>query len=148
MSPRQLLVIEDGDEYSEFARLFLQPDFIVHQAKSAASTLAMLSDLRMDALLIDMRFDRAPVDALVGEVSETAARLFGGSQARAVRYLQDQQGILILAELRARGHCQPAVFIHDFPGRRLANLQKLYGAVQAVPTFDAAAIRAALKVSR
>lgn len=147
MTPRQLLVIEDGNEYSEFARLFLQPDFVVHQATSAASTLAMLSDLRMDALLIDMRFDRAPVDALIGDVTDTAARLFGGSQARAVRYLQDQQGILILAALRARGHSQPAVFIHDFPARRLANLQKLYGLVRAVPTFDAAAIRLALKVT-
>lgn len=148
MAGRQLLVIEDGNEYAEFARLFLQPDFVVHQALSAAATLAMLGDLQVDALLIDMRFDRSPVEALLGDVADTAARLFGGSQARAVRYLQDQQGILILAALRARGHRQPAVFIHDFPARRLANLQRLYGAVQAVPTFDAVAIRQALKVTR
>ena len=58
--------------------------------------------------------------------------------------MQDQQGILILADLRRRGFQQGAVFVHDFPTRRLQNLQKLYGAVRAVPTFDAVAIRRAL----
>lgn len=73
-----------------------------------------------------------------------AAQLFAGDRARAARYLKDQQGALILAELRRRGYNQPAVFVHDFPPRRLANLQRLYGRVEAVPTFDAAAIRRAL----
>jgi len=141
---KQLLVIEDGDEYAEFARLFL-PEFAVHQAQSAASTLKALSAMPVDAMLIDLRFDRAPTEALLGDVAKTASRLFGGNQGRALRYLQDQQGVLILAETRAHGHAQPAVFIHDFPERRLANLQKLYGAVQAVPSFDAAALRKVLR---
>jgi hypothetical protein len=58
--------------------------------------------------------------------------------------LQDQQGTLILAELRAAGFAQPALFVHDLPPRRLANLRRLYGAVDAVPALDAAAIRRAL----
>jgi hypothetical protein len=62
-----------------------------------------------------------------------------------LRWLQDQQGTLILAELRAAGHAQPALFVHPFPPRRLENLRKLYGAVDAVDSFDAAAIAAALQ---
>ena len=141
---KHLLVIEDGNEYTEFSRLFLRPEFMIHQARSAAESLAALAQAQMAALLIDLRFDKAPAGTLLGDVVATAARMFGGNQGRALRYLQDQQGVLILAELRARGHTQPAVFIHDFPEQRLANLRKLYGAVRAVPTFDAAAIRRAL----
>lgn len=141
---KQLLVIEDGSEYSEFARLFLQPEYAIRQATSAASTLLVLRQQPIAGLLIDLRFDRAPTSELIGDVTATAAQLFGGNQGRALRYLQDQQGILILAELRRQGFQQGAVFVHDFPQRRLQNLQKLYGAVQAVPTFDAAAIRRAL----
>jgi ActR/RegA family two-component response regulator len=142
---KHLLVIEDGNEYTEFSRLFLRPDFVVHQAQSAQQALKAFAQVQMEALLIDLRFDRAPADALLGDVAATAGRMFGGNQGRALRYLQDQQGVLILAELRARGHAQLAVFIHDFPAQRLGNLRKLYGAVSAVPTFDAAAIRKALQ---
>jgi len=140
---KRLLVIEDGDEYVEFARVFLR-DFAVEAARSAQTALAALQTRGADALLIDLRFDRAPNEVLVGDVDETAARLFAGDRARALRYLADQQGTLILAILRAAGHAQPALFVHDFPPRRLANLQKLYGAVAAVPALDAAAIRRAL----
>lgn len=140
---KQLLVIEDGSEYAEFARLFLQPEYEIRQATSAASTLVVLRQQAIAGLLIDLRFDRAPTSELIGDVTATAAQLFGGNQGRALRYLQDQQGILILAELRRHGFQQGAVFVHDFPPKRLQNLQKLYGSVQAVPTFDAAAIRKA-----
>jgi hypothetical protein len=34
--------------------------------------------------------------------------------------------------------------VHPFPVRRLENLRRLYGSVEAVPQFDAAAIEAAL----
>lgn len=141
---KQLLVIEDGSEYRDFARLFLQPEYEISHATSAASTLAVLRERPIDRLLVDLRFDRAPTSELIGDVTATAAQLFGGNQGRALRYLQDQQGILILAELRRCGYRQGAVFVHDFPPKRLQNLQKLYGAVRAVPTFDVAAIRRAL----
>jgi hypothetical protein len=131
-------------ERRRFARLFLAPDFEVRAAPSGAAALAVLAAEGAEALLIDLRFDRAPHDALLGDLDDTARRLFGGDRARALRYLQDQQGALILAALRSAGHHQPAVFVHDFPARRLDNLRRLYGAVTAVPSFDAAAIRRAL----
>jgi hypothetical protein len=142
-----LLVIEDGDEYAEFARVFLA-DLDVTAARSAADAIAVLSGRGADVLLIDLRFDRAPAAALVGDVAATATRLFAGDSERALRYLQDEQGTLILASLRAAGFAHPALFVHDFPPRRLANLRRLYGDVDAVPALDAAAIRRALASRR
>jgi hypothetical protein len=141
---KRLLVIEDGTEYAEFARLFLR-DFEVEAATSARGALDALAARAADALLIDLRFERAAPEALVGDVAATAMRLFGGDRARALRYLKDQQGALILGEVRAAGFAQPAVFIHDLPPRRLANLRTLYGDVRAIPSFDAQALRAALE---
>jgi CheY-like chemotaxis protein len=141
---RRLLVIEDGDEYREFARLFLAREFAVHAAKSAGEALALLRQAGADALLVDLRFERSAEAELVGDVAATAARLFAGDREQALRYLRDQQGTLILAELRAAGFSQPAVFVHDFPPRRLANLRRLYGDVRAVPSFDAALLGRAL----
>src|SRR5262249_23566547 len=92
---KRLLVIEDGDESLEFARVFLR-DFAIEAAHSAQAALAALQTRGADALLIDLRFDRAPSEVLVGDVDDTAARLFAGDRARAVRYLADQQGTLIL----------------------------------------------------
>ncbi len=57
-----------------------------------------------------------------------------------MRHLQDQQGTVVLAHLRERGCHVPALFIHDFPARRLDNLRQLYGDVHAIPSFDASAI--------
>lgn len=141
----KLLVIEDGHEYAEFARLFLSDAYEIHAAHSADGALALLESHGADVLLVDLRFDRAAPEGLVGDVDETARRLFGGDRARALRHLQDQQGALVLGALRTRGFQQRAVFVHDFPPRRLENLRKLYGDVDAVPSFNAAAIRIALR---
>lgn len=140
----RLLVIEDGDEYEEFARVFLADRFeAIVPAHSGEEALARASEC--DAILIDLRFERAEPTTLLGDVTETAGRLFAGDHSRATRWLKDQQGTLILAALRDAGHDQPAVFVHDFPARRLKNLQRLYGRVAAVPGFDAAAIAHALE---
>ena len=144
---KRLLVVEDGEEYAEFARLFLADAFEVHGTRTAAEALVAARDATPDALLLDLRFDRTPIADLLGDVPDLATRLFGGDHARAQRYVQDQQGALILAALRELGCHAPAVFVHDFPARRLENLRRLYGRVGAVPSFDAAAIREALESS-
>jgi len=144
---RRLMVIEDGHEYEEFARLFLAQQFTIRAAHSAAEALTALAEEPADALLIDLRFDRAPVEALVGDVEALTMRRFSGDRNRALRYLMDQQGTLVLGALREAGHAQLAVFVHDFPPRRLANLRKLYGDVRAVPGFDAQALGRELQES-
>ena len=142
---KKLLVIEDGNEYAEFAGLFLGSHFEILVAKRCEDALACLRSRSIDGLLIDLRFDRAVEAELVGDVDATAERLFAGDRTRALRHLQDQQGVLILAELRAAGFAQLAVFIHEFLPRRLDNLQRLYGPVHALPTFDAEALLAVLE---
>lgn len=135
----RLLVIEDGGEYEEFARLFLGERYVIVAAHSAGEALEA-AERGIQAMLIDLRFERAREEDLIGDVASTATRLFAGDEARAARWIKEQQGTLILAALREAGHMQPAVFVHDFPPRRLANLAKLYGRVGAVASFDADAL--------
>lgn len=142
---KTVLVIEDGNEYAEFMRTFLCGEFDVLSAKCATDALACLRKHSVHAMLVDLRFDRAPIDDLIGDVVATAERLFGGDKERALRHLQDQQGVLILAELRAAGFHQRAVFIHEFLPRRLQNLKRLYDPLSALPAFDAVALRALLE---
>jgi hypothetical protein len=143
---KRLLVIEDGTEYEEFARLFLSDRFEVRAARSASEALCLLEAAPADAFLVDLRFDRAPPEALLGDLDDVARQLFGGDRRRALTYLQDQQGTLVLGHLRQHGYDAPALFVHDFPARRLDNLRRLYGEVLAVPGFDAGRIREALGV--
>ena len=144
MTRPALLVIEDGHEYEEFAQAFLGEQYEVRAAHSAEEALAELK-LRMPAaLLVDLRFERASVGDLIGDIDGTARRRFAGDTHRAIRHLKEQQGTLVLGALREAGCDAPAVFVHDFPPRRLANLRRLYGRVEAVPAFDARAIAAAL----
>jgi hypothetical protein len=136
-----LLVIEDGDDYIAFARLFLGERFTPIPAKSLREALPLAAQAR--AILLDLRFDLSPEGDLIGDVAATAARLFGGDAVRALGYLRENQGVLILAELRKAGCHAPALIINDLPARRLGNLRAMYGAIGAVPDFDAQAIRAA-----
>jgi len=146
VNKKHIIIIEDGSEYEEFARLFLSDRCEIDAAHSASEALTLLHDKKVDAFLIDLRFDRSIEADLVGDLEATASRLFAGDRASATAYLQDHQGALILAELRKAGHSQPAVFVHDFAPQRLRNLCRLYGKVRAVPSFDAKRIRDALGV--
>jgi ActR/RegA family two-component response regulator len=138
---KRILVIEDGTEYEEFARLFLAETFALEAAHSFDEAKTAIDRGPFDGFLVDLRFDRARDDTLEGDVDDTAARLFAGDRSEAIRYLKDNQGVMILAALRQAGHDQRAVFVHDFPRQRLENLRNLYGDVCGVPSFDAAAIR-------
>ena len=141
----RILIVEDGTEYLDFFRLFLGGEADYQQAQSCEDALEILGDEVVDVVVLDMRFDRTPEEDLVGGVEETAGAYFGGDLDRAQRYVQDNQGAMILARMREAGHNQPALFVTDMPGRKLENLRELYGRVHAVPTFDAAAIRSELE---
>jgi ActR/RegA family two-component response regulator len=144
--PTRILIVEDGNEYERFARLFLTFGFSIRVAHTWAEACLLLSIEPADGFLLDLRFDRSDEKDLAGDIEATAKRLFHNDRAEAVRYLKEHQGTLILAELRSRNHRARAVFIHDFPIKRLENLQRLYGDVVAFPSFDAAQIRRAFRV--
>lgn len=141
----RVLVIEDGEEYLEFAESCLGDGLeFVHAHSHQEARDALANSPSIQAFFFDLRFERSTEETLVGDIDGTAKRMFAGDRERARRWVKDQQGALILAALRSEGHKQRAVFIHDFPPERLANLRKLYGDVLAVPDFNATQIRKAL----
>jgi CheY-like chemotaxis protein len=139
-----LLIVEDGTEYLEFFRLFLKDEHQYLHAQAGEAALRLLADEAVDLVVLDMRFDRSDASELLGDVTVVAGEYFGGDANRAQRYIEENQGTLILADLRKAGHALPVLFVADMPARKVENLRKLYGAVRVVPNFDAAAIRAAI----
>lgn len=129
-----VLVVEDGFEYSETLQRFLPDGFRWQRAGSGPQALALLGERTWDALFLDMRFDRAPEDELLGDVSEVADR-FNGDPVQARRFLEDHQGNYILAALREAGQGLPVLLSYDFDGepRRWERLAERFGPVDYLP---------------
>jgi CheY-like chemotaxis protein len=129
----RVLVVEDGQEYSDAFTRFLSSAFYFERAGSGAEALSRLSE-GFDAIFLDMRFDRVPAAALLGDLNSLLDR-FNGDANRARRFLEDNQGTYILAAIRAAGFRQPAVISHDFGGepRRWANLLRLHAPLGWLP---------------
>lgn len=139
-----LLVVEDGMEYLDFFRLFIKGEHEYLHTQSGEAAVEVLDDGAVDMVILDMRFDRSDPEELLGDVKQVASEYFGGDMGRAQRYVEENQGTLVLAAMREAEHHQPVLFVHDMPRRKLENLRRLYGQVHAVPHFDAAAIRRAI----
>ena len=140
-----LLIIEDGDEYLRFFSRYLT-SYTYTQARTLRACLTALgNDPAPNGIVLDLRLDRVPRQDLTGDAGEIATSMFGGEMDAAWRYVIDNQGFLLLREIRDAGHDQPALIISDLPERRRRNLGRLYGNVAVVPSFDRNAIRAALE---
>ncbi|MBU0552970.1 hypothetical protein KKF91_15705 [Myxococcota bacterium] len=112
LSGRVVLIIEDGDEYLEnLSRFVPGPRYL--QAKSGAAALARLAEASVDLVYLDMRFDRAPQAALLGDHA-AVTRQQGGDPRRGWRHLAHHQGLYILAALHAAGHQPPLILSYDF----------------------------------
>ena len=142
---KTLLILEDGDEYLRFFSRHV-PDYDYLQAHSHATAVELLDANTVAGFVLDLRFDRVERDDLIGDVEEIADQLFGGPGQieSAWRYVIDNQGYLIMRELRDAGHEQPAIIIAELPPRQEANLQRLYGAIGVVPSFEPSTIKARL----
>ena len=68
---KTLLVVEDGHEYEEFARLFLGDSFEITACRSAAAAVRAVQAEMPDAMLLDLRFDRTPTEDLTGDIEGT-----------------------------------------------------------------------------
>jgi DNA-binding response OmpR family regulator len=136
----RVLVIEDGSEYTETLSRFLADGFTWVRAGSGPEGLEALQAAEsaaaegFDAVFLDMRFDRVAEEALLGDVEATADR-FNGDPVQARRFLEDHQGMYVLAALREAGLSVPVLLSYDFDGepRRWAGLASRHGPVDYLP---------------
>ena len=142
----QVLVVEDGNEYLTNLSTFVAEGIHYDQAQSGAAACEMAGRLRPDVIYLDMRFDRTPLEELLGDMVAVTAR-FNGDVARARAFLQDNQGLFILRALRDAGFRGPVILSYDFGGeeRRFRALSAKDPALDYCPDYaDAATIRAVI----
>lgn len=125
---RRVLIVEDGNEYSTTLGRFLSESFDFVRAGNGLEALDALGHGGFEVVFLDMRFDRVPVERLLGDLQAQVARV-GGDSERARRFLEDNQGTFVLAALREAGHQLPVVFSYDFgeEPRRFRNLAQRFG---------------------
>ena len=129
-----ILVIEDGDEYLEnLSRFVAGPRYL--QAHSGPEALEILERTPVDLLYLDMRFDRTPRELLLGDHGK-ATREHNGDPQRGWKYLENNQGLFILAVLREGGFVGiPVILAYDFSReqRRFGHLSQAHPSLSWVP---------------
>jgi hypothetical protein len=142
MKQRTLLVVEDGAEYTEaFRRLALtgQNGIAVLRAGDAGQARRFLDEQKIDAIFLDVVFDRTPTDRLAGD-RRALERRFAGDSSRVRQHLARYQGFYIadaIAELIPKD--TPVALAFDFsaePERLKAlrqRLPRLTGIVEGAP---------------
>lgn len=141
-----VLVVEDGDEYLTNLTTFVSEGVSYSQAKNGSRACQMMTELNPDLVYLDMRFDRTPVDELLGDMVALTGR-FNGDAARARRFQQDNQGLFILRALREAGFEKPVILSYDFSAeeRRFKALSARDPALSYCPDYaDATTIREAI----
>ncbi|PCC67525.1 hypothetical protein SAMN02745121_02161 [Nannocystis exedens] len=147
MSEIKVLVVEDGDEYLTNLSTFVARGIRYTQAKSGEQACALLPSLQPDLVYLDMRFDRTPIEALLGDLVALTAR-FNGDVARARAFQQDNQGLFVLRALRDAGFRGPVILSYDFGAeeRRFRALSERDPALSYCPDYaDADTIYAAIQ---
>ena len=109
----RVLVVEDGDEYLTNLTTFVAEGFEYRQAKSGGRACEMVAADEPDLVYLDMRFDRTPIEELLGDMVQLTGR-FNGDIGRARRFQQDNQGLFILRALRDAGFRRPVILSYDF----------------------------------
>ncbi len=123
----RVLIIEDGNEYLDSLSRFV-PGPVYLQAHDAEEALRVLEGGGIDLVYLDMRFDRIASDRLVGDFAQALAAC-NGEEERAWKYLQNHQGLFILAHLAAQGYSAlPVLISYDFGQelRRFGLLKRTY----------------------
>lgn len=130
----RILIVEDGHEYTDTLSRFAADAAEWTRAGDAAEALSLLAQGGWDAVFLDMRFDRVADDALLGDVAALTQR-FAGDRGKAIRFLQENQGTLVLSALRAGGYSLPVLFSYNFDEepRRWARVKTANGRVDYVP---------------
>lgn len=134
-----LLLVEDGTEYTDAFRSLAasDPRFSIElvRAGNCEEARRVLSERSVDAVFLDVVFDRTPPERLVGDL-ETQIRRFGGDQRRAERHLAENQGFYVFRDLAPLlPEAVPVVLAYDFSAEpeRLAALRKRRERLSGVP---------------
>jgi hypothetical protein len=122
VKPKVLLVIEDGVEYTEaFRRLGAASELEILRASDAAEARRVLETKVVDAVFLDVVFDRTPPEKLCGD------------RTRATEQLARQQGFYLAAELADLLPSTARVVIaYDFE----AEPERLAALREKVPALD------------
>jgi len=107
-----VLIVEDGHEYTETLTRFAGDAITWIRAGTGEEALACLQQGGVDAVFLDMRFDRVPDEVLLGGLAQMVERF--GDRSRAVHFLQENQGAVILKAIRDAGHTLPVLFSYNF----------------------------------
>ena len=107
----RILIVEDGQEYITAYQRFLGDRFAFRRAGDGDAAWSALSDGDVDAVVLDMRFDRADRRGGTPRPSRSASATLAGPSALPK---EDHQGTFILAGLRDRGCRLPVVLSYDF----------------------------------
>ena len=140
---RTVLVVEDGTEYTDAFRSLVANDsrdsLDLLRAGDGEEARRILTERRMDAVFLDVVFDRTPSERLLGNL-EDLIRRFGGDRRRAERHLAENQGFYLFNELAPLLPASvPVVLAYDFSlePERLAALrrtrQRLTGITDGTP---------------
>ena len=127
---RTVLVVEDGTEYTDAFRSLGASDssesLELLRAGDGGEARRILAEQRVDALFLDVVFDRTPPDRLLGDL-EDVIRRFGGDRRRADRHLAENQGFYLVSDLTTLLPASaPIVLAYDFSlePERLAALRR------------------------
>ncbi len=121
----RVVVVEDGFEDIDNLTRFLGTDFEFVRSGDGFDALKQLDTGGFSAIFLDMKFDRS--ERLLGDLAQLHRR-FAGDEARARRFLENNQGAYVLAAIREAGVSLPVVFSYDFDSepRRFRNLHRRY----------------------
>jgi len=135
---RTVLIVEDGTEYTEAFRNLVANDsrdsLDLLRAGDGEEARRILTERRVDALFLDVVFDRTPSQRLLGNL-EDLIRRFGGDRRRAERHLAENQGFYLFSELAPLLPASvPVVLAYDFSlePERLAALRRTAGRLSGV----------------
>lgn len=128
--PRTVLVIEDGTEYTDAFSSLAATDAAASielvRAGDFEEARSALAERAVDAVFLDVVFDRIASEKLVGD-REGPIRRFGGDRRRAERHLAENQGFYLLNEIAPLlPEGIPVVIAYDFSAEpeRLAALRR------------------------
>lgn len=138
IAARVLLVVEDGTEYVDAFRALAANEsgasLELVRAGNGGDAARILRERKIDALFLDVVFDRTPPDRLAGDLDREIRR-FGGDRRRAERHLAENQGFYLFNELAPLlPEAVPVVIAYDFSvePERLATLRQRWTALSGV----------------